>query len=181
MPNRRMAMTLAEVLVALAIVAILAAIVIPQVGSQLRRGQVAAIADQLGNLRTAISNYRENVNRYPTALVQLTTPLVLGDQDLCGVNVPTANRNAWRGPYLAQTVLVTGIPVGDAIVQNDLLRNPLTDAGTPPGILQIKVAGVPITIAADVEKQFDGDSVYTTGSILWAADTLTFQMPIRNC
>lgn len=175
------AMTLAEVLIALAIVALLAAIVIPQVTGQLRKGQAAAIAQQLTSLREAISSYQDNVTRYPTTLTQLTTALVNGDQDLCGVNLSAANRNNWRGPYLAQTILTTGIPVGDAIVRNDIARNPLTDAATPPGILRITVASVPITIAADLDKQFDGDSVYTTGTILWAGDSLTFQMPIRGC
>jgi prepilin-type N-terminal cleavage/methylation domain-containing protein len=179
----REAMSLAEVLIALAIIAVLAAIMIPQVTGKLRTGQSAALAQQLTNLREAISNYHDNVNAYPTTLTQLTTPPVVGDQDLCSVNLSPAERNAWRGPYLAQTVLATGIPVGDVIVQNDVVRNPLTDAATPPGILQIYVSSVPITIAADLDKQFDGDSVYTTGSILWdgGSETLIFQVPIRGC
>jgi type II secretory pathway pseudopilin PulG len=172
---------MAEVLVTLAILAVLAALVIPQVTGQLRKGQVTALANQLTNLRTAIVNYRDNVTRYPTALVQLTTAPVAGDLDLCGGTLTPASRNAWRGPYLTQPVLVTGMPVADFTVRNDIVRSPATDAVTAVGQLQLTVKSVPIEIAADLEKQFDGDSVYTTGNIQWAGDSLTFVMPIRNC
>jgi prepilin-type N-terminal cleavage/methylation domain-containing protein len=179
--NRDRGFTLAEVLVTLAIFAVLAALIVPQVTGQLRRGQSTALANQLTNLRTAITNYRDNVSRYPRALMQLTTAPVVGDVDLCGTALSPANRNAWRGPYLTQPVLVTGMPVADFTVRNNIIRNPATNAGTPVGQLRLTVQSVPIEIAADLEKQFDGDSVYTTGNILYAGDSLTFVMLVRDC
>jgi prepilin-type N-terminal cleavage/methylation domain-containing protein len=179
--RRDQGFSMAEVLVTLAILAVLAALVIPQVTGQLQKGQSTALANQLTNLRTAIVSYRENVSRYPKALIQLTTAPVVGDVDLCGTALSASNRNAWRGPYLTQPVLVTGMPVADFIVRNNIVRNPATDAAVAVGQLLLTVKSVPIEVAADLEKQFDGDSVYTTGNIQYAGDSLTFVMPIRNC
>jgi type II secretory pathway pseudopilin PulG len=175
-----------ELLAVMTILALLAATLYPAVATQIRKGQATALADQLTNLREAIGNYQENVTHYPTVLTQLTTQPLAGETDLCGVALSVSNRNGWRGPYLGQNI-VGDMPAGDATILNDITRNPLTNAVTPPGILQIKAINVDSTTAADLEMQFDGTiigSSYTTGTILWTAlglDTLTFQMPIRNC
>ena len=184
MTRMRSGLTLIELLAVLAILAALAAVLYPAVAVQIRKGQSTAVADQLNNLRQAIISYQGNVNRYPTVLTQLTVQPIAGETDICGFVLPGANRNAWRGPYLAQNIL-GNIPVGDATVQNDIVRNPLTNAVTPPGILQIVVTDVDPTSATDLEAQFDGNNNFLTGSVLWVAvgtsGTLTFQIPIRNC
>ena len=184
MSRSRSGLTLVELLAVLAILAALAAVLYPAVAVQIRKGQSTAVADQLNNLRDAIINYQGNVARYPTVLTQLTVQPIAGETDLCGTALPAANRNAWRGPYLAQNI-VGNMPVGDATVQNDITRNPLTNGAGPTGILQIVVAGVDPTSATDLEQQFDGNNNFLTGSILWVAvgssGTLTFQIPIRNC
>ena len=183
MLRRRPGLTLLEILVVMIILGALAAVLYPAVAVQIRKGQATALADQLNNLREAIGNYHANVSRYPTVLTQLTQQPLAGENDLCGFGLSGANRNAWRGPYLAQNI-VGDIQVGDAVVQNDVTRNPLTNGATPPGILIMKVASVDSTSAVDLEAQFDGNNNFTTGTILWTTlgvDTLTFQMPIRNC
>lgn len=179
----RAGLTLVELLAVMAILGALAAVLYPAVAVQIRKGQSTALADQLANLREVVASYQVNVNRYPTVLTQLTQQPLAGETDLCGVGLPVANRAGWRGPYLAQNI-VGNMPVGDATVQNDILRNPLTNGGGPLGMLQIKVSSVDSTTAADLELQFDGNNNYTTGTILWTTlgvDTLTFQIPIRNC
>lgn len=182
MSQTRRGITLVELLAVMAILGILAAVLYPAVAVQIRKGQSTAIADQLNNLREVIANYRTNVSRYPTVLTQLTQQPLAGATDLCGVGLPLPNRNAWRGPYLAQNI-VGDMPVGDATVMNDIVRTPLTNGATPPGILQIKVVNVDSSSAVDLEVQFDGNNNFTTGTILWTTvgDTLTFQMPIRDC
>ena len=178
----RPAFTLAEVLVALAILALLAAVLFPTVGAQLRKGQSAALANQLDNLRTSIGNYRTNVVRYPFVLVDLTTQPGVGSVDACGTAIPAANRALWRGPYLTQVIL-GNTPVGDATLLNQLVRIPANGVGAP-GLLQILVASVDSTVAVDLEAQFDGNNNFATGTIQWTtlgADTLKFLIPIRGC
>lgn len=184
MTRARPGLTLVELLAVMAILAALAAVLYPAVAVQIRKGQSTALANQLNNLREAITNYQANVTHYPTVLTQLTVQPVAGETDLCGNNLSGGNRNAWRGPYLAQNI-VGNIPVGDATVQNDILRVPDVVGAVPTGILQIVVTGVDPNSAADLEQQFDGNSDFATGSIQWvpvgSSGTLTFQIPIRNC
>ena len=176
--RRREAMTIVEVLIALAILAIIAAVVLPTTAGQLRDGHAAALANQLANLRDAIGNYRQNVGAYPISLTQLTTQPV-GGADACGTALSNPEVNAWRGPYINQNI-VGNMPVGSAIVVASLTRAP---AGTI-GLLQIRAARVENDIASELEEQFDGNANFATGTILWTAagdDTLTFQIPIRGC
>lgn len=177
-PARR-GLTLVEILIVMAILATLAAVLYPSVSVQLRRGQSTALANQMDNLRQALSNFQQNVTKYPLFLTQLTAAPVNGDDDSCGANLTTGNRNAWRGPYLTQSVN-GNIPVGDATVDNQLIRLPST--GTL-AMLRITVTGVTQNSATDLELQFDGNNDFTSGTILWVAgtETMTFQIPIRGC
>lgn len=170
--------TLVEILIAMAILATLAAVLYPSVAVQLRRGQSTALANQLDNLRQAIANYQQNVTEYPFVLTQLTVAPVAGDDDSCGNPLSTAQRNSWRGPYLAQNI-VGNMVVGDATIQNQLVRVAL--AGTQ-ALLQIRADGVQLNTATDLEAQYDGNANFATGTILYdGTNMLTFQIPIRGC
>lgn len=178
----RVGFTLAEILIALAILAVLAAVLYPTAAAQLRSGQSAAIGNQLDNLRQALANYRQNVTRYPSALTQLTTQPTGVSLDACGTTIGAGNAALWRGPYIAQDI-VGNMPVADALVINGLTRIPPAGAGQP-GLLQITVASVDSALAVDLERQFDGNNNFLTGTIQWTTlgvDTLKFLIPIRGC
>jgi len=182
---KRAGMSLVEVVAAVLIVALLAAAVYPTIAAQWRRGQSAALASQLGNLRDALEAYRDNVTRYPRTVSQLNTALGVTATDACGATMSPGIRNKWRGPYLSQNVSGE-IPVGDATVKDTFVRVPPTDAGTAPGILRIRVINVDTLAAIDVERQFDGaeQANFGSGNVLWStagSDTLWFQISIRNC
>jgi prepilin-type N-terminal cleavage/methylation domain-containing protein len=176
-------MTLLEVLIALAMIAIVAAVVYPTVAGQLRTGQTAALGNQLVNLRDAIASFQENVGAYPRLLTELTSAPVAGDDDSCAADLSGAERNAWRGPYINQAI-VGAMPVGDASVQVTMVRVPATTAATQAGVLQIQATGVASDVATDLESRFDGNADLTAGNIVWTSasgGTLTFQIPIRGC
>jgi len=185
--KRKRGFTLAEILVALAIVALLTAVIIPTVGGSLRQSQASAIADELTNLTTAITAYRQNVLKYPNKLDLLTnTPVAGTSLDICGVAMLAANVSKWQGPYLARPITTgTDFPIGDATVNDQLVRNPPgVQAGV--GTLQIKMDLVDTVAAVALEAQFDGNADFTTGSILWnrtnpGVGTLTYLIPIRGC
>lgn len=172
-----------EILIAIAMIAIIAAVVYPTVAGQLRSGQSAALGNQLANLRDAISNFQQNVGAYPRLLTQLTNTPVAGDDDSCAVDLSAAERGAWRGPYINQAI-VGAMPVGEASVQTTMVRVPANIAVTPVGVLQIQATGVPTDVANDLEARFDGNANLASGNITWVAasgGTLTFQIPIRGC
>jgi type II secretory pathway pseudopilin PulG len=174
---------LAEILIALAIAATLAAVLFPAMTAQLRRGQSAATASTLSNLRDAIVAYRGNVLRYPRTLSLITNAPTGTATDACGNVLSAAQRAAWRGPYLTQNVS-GNVAIGDGTGLDTLIRNPATDAAVAPGTLIIRVINVDSTTAADVDRQFDGTLDFASGTILWATtglDTLKFNIQIRNC
>jgi general secretion pathway protein G len=184
-PRRRAGFTLVEIMIALAILALLAAMLYPTAASQLRSGRSTALANQLDNLRQAIANYRENVQRYPKVLTQLTNQPVAGALESCSGALPGPLMARWRGPYLTQNI-VGNMPVADATIQNLLVRNPPDLSTGQAGLLQIGVLDVDLSTANDLEARFDGDANFSTGTILWSltgADigTLTFQIGIRGC
>lgn len=178
-------MTLLELVAAIVIMGILAAVLYPTIGAQLRDARAAALARQLEALREAITNYQDNVGQYPRQLTQLVISPTLGAVDLCGNLLSGGERNDWRGPYLTNAI-VGDLPVANYTVKDTILRVPPTTAAGQVGTLQLRALGVDSVTAADLEMRFDGALNYTTGTILWTATvppagTLIFQVPIRGC
>jgi prepilin-type N-terminal cleavage/methylation domain-containing protein len=184
MVARRRGFTLAEILIGVAIVAILAALLVPTVGGRLRQAQASAIGDELTNLTSAITAYRQNVLKYPMTLALLTTTPTTGHKDICGVNMVNANISRWQGPYLARSI-TEDFPVGDASVRDTLVRSP-SGIQTGVGLLQIRIDDVDTVAAVALEAQYDGNADFTTGSIIWGRTNpyvgiLTYSIPIRGC
>ena len=117
--------TTVEVLVALAIVAVLSAIVIPEIVGRIRESRQSALSQTFFGLSQGIAEYRKAVTRYPYQLILLTQAPVLLDptaKDACGNNLNASHINNWRGPYVSRQLLSTGIAMGDAQIENQLRR-----------------------------------------------------------
>lgn len=82
--------SLMEVLIAVAIIAVLAALVAPRLFGQLDSSQVTAARTQLRMIETTLDTFRLDVGRYPTQQEGLQI-LVSPGADLAG---------RWNGPYL---------------------------------------------------------------------------------
>src|SRR5437762_2679793 len=96
---RRRGFTLPEVLVTITIVAVLAAVVVPAVLNQVSKGDNAAVAGDVGALRTAISNFTTDTRHYPKSIHDLVSKPLSTELDLNGVAYGTSAINAWKGPY----------------------------------------------------------------------------------
>lgn len=96
---RRRGFTLPEVLVTITIVAVLAAVVVPAVLNQVSRGDNAALAGDVGALRTAITNFTTDTRNYPRRIGQLITPITSSDSNLTGATYSSNAVNSWKGPY----------------------------------------------------------------------------------
>ena len=194
--SRRHAFSLVEALVALALIALIAALVIPTAKSQLDKGEVTAVTQNLQGIREAILAYRENVGLYPSQLVQLVTkPGVSGVTTFssCLTVTPAANIAKWRGPYLGQEMTTSGLPSGDVLILNQLQRSPQTTASVPEGTLIVEVDKAfhnppSENFVTEVEEAIDGTtaSPLTTGAIRWTATSgtegkLAFHIAIRGC
>jgi prepilin-type N-terminal cleavage/methylation domain-containing protein len=158
----RRAFSLGELLVALAIVAILSAMTLPMVFSKIEAAQEKALADTFSSLSQSIAQFRSQVGTYPLLLSSLTTAPASGDNNLCAATYGATKVALWRGPYTSRTVTTNGILVGDYTIQNQMRRV----TSTTPNTMQIDVGSVPTSIVDDLEERIDaGTASGTTGTI----------------
>lgn len=192
MPKHRHGFTVLEVLIGLALIAIMSAAVIPALMGRVRDAQTSALGQSLFSLSQAIFEYRKAVTSYPSQLVLLATKPQGTNTDLCGNNIGNGNANSWRGPYVSRELVSGGIGIGDAQIVNTLRRTPAAPA--LPTTLFIDVTMVDTLTAVDLEAQFDGDASPGTGSIRYSNGpvgsipaaapgtvTLSYAMPVNGC
>lgn len=99
----RRGFTLAEVLVTLAIIAIMAAVLLPALNQQISKGDISRLASDLTNIQTAAQAFLSDVHRYPGSTSQLTTSVT--GNDVNGVAIPSALQAKWKGPYIGRDVI----------------------------------------------------------------------------
>ncbi len=120
-PKRRSGFTLAEVLVTVGIIAVLAAVVVPTIASQLNKGDVGRIVNDATNIRTGMEQFLADTRRFPTKLGQLIRAPVAASATDTGVagQFTAAQVNRWKGPYLAKdSVALTRTGFGATFVSN---------------------------------------------------------------
>lgn len=101
----RSGFTLPEVLVTVAIVAVLAAAVVPAVTQQLSKGDEGQFTSSIRNLQTSITSYVSDVRRFPYDLTQLTEQPALSDSAWVPASeLPQAFVDRWRGPYVQSSL-----------------------------------------------------------------------------
>lgn len=169
--------TLAEVLASVAIIAIIAAAVVPTVYNQVAQGQAGRIGNDLLNIRTAIDNFYNDIGRYPKSLGQLTNAPAsasVSQPPLVGPFYTTQEVSKWRGPYLTKdsvAALVTGsnYSITSAF---DSVTLAFTGTARTAGIkyMIVYLVGVDTTTAVLIDNAID-DGNTQTGVIRWRKHT----------
>ena len=172
--NEPAAFSLAEVLVALAIIAVLGAVLLPALNGKLRESRTSAISQSLNGISLGMAEYKKAMGRYPGQLTMLTTTPTTSQTDICGNTVPSTSTALWRGPYISREFIGGGIPMGDGLIYSGVRRLPTTVTSTPPNIVYalIDVGGVELTTASDLDTQLDGGDGAFAGTIRWTASNL---------
>lgn len=175
----RSGFTLAEVLVALTLIAILSSVIVPAVRGRLQDAYESAIVAEFDNLSSAIAAYRQDVGKYPPALDYLTAlraPIV----DRCGVALTAAAQANYRGPYVTREILNL---VGYVFQQKDTVNDVITAVASPVG-LGITMVGPDTMTAHNVDLRVDGFANKTLGGLQWAATgsdvAITFVIPTKS-
>lgn len=193
--SKKRGFSLGEILVAVAIMAVIAAVVIPSIGGQLNKGETGRVTSDLTNIRSSVEQFLADVRRYPSLMVQLQTKPGTSAAD-SGINNTLAFSAAqvarWKGPYMTKDFSVSGATgYGAAIV--GIRTCSIASASTLTGCmapvpagqryLTIAIPGITNAEALEIDAAMD-DGVLTTGQIQWvtggAKDTLRYlALPIQ--
>ena len=171
--RRRRGFTVLEVIVAIFMIAVVSAAVIPALMNRIRDAERSALAQTLFSLSLATVEYRKAVSVNPRALSNLAIQPGVNATDACGNALPPATVANWRGPYVTRELLASGVGIGDATIRDTLRRHP-----GPPTLLFIDVANVDAKIAADLDAQYDGATpTPTTGTLRYTAAAILGALP----
>jgi prepilin-type N-terminal cleavage/methylation domain-containing protein len=166
--RKRHGFTLAEVLVAFALVAILAAVLVPTVRGRMQDSYENALIAEFDNIASAVTAYRQDVGHYPPDIDYLFQMRTSSPTDRCGVALSANAKANWRGPYITRAVLSTALAY--VFAQKDTVWDSLFVAGSPVGIY-IKVNGPDTVTAHNVDVKIDGVANATTGALQWSTNT----------
>ena len=181
--RRARGFSMVEVLVAVGIIVIITAIVVPMVARRLDEGKAGTLASTLDALRHGVLEYRADVRRYPTHLRYLAA--APGSAvDICNQTVPSSFLAGWRGPYIDRSMTTSGLLVGGMTVLDSIGRVAFTSSTT--GDLTIRVTDVDSTIARRIEREQDVTADFAAGAIRWtqtsqSEGTLSLIIPARGC
>ena len=100
--------TLPEVLVAVAMVGVLSAVVLPTVIGQIGKGEVSRVVQDLQSVEQAAQMFRSDVGKWPASIAHLVdgTLVTSGTASLDATNYGTGAAS-WNGPYLARGSALT--------------------------------------------------------------------------
>jgi type II secretory pathway pseudopilin PulG len=174
-----------EILVALAIIALILTAVVPMVARRLSDGEAGSVASTLDALRNGILEYRADVRRYPTH-VRYLSAAPGSAVDICGQTVPASFISGWKGPYINRSIGTSGILISDMTVLDSIVRTPATFTSSTTGELAIRVDNVDSTVARRIERDQDATLDFAAGTIRWAQTsgtrgTLSLVLPARGC
>lgn len=144
--------TLVEVLVTIAIVAVLAGVLLPALFSQMSRGDIGRLASDMNSLRTGVETFGTDTHRLPKNVDQLTTASAVssGATDINGQVFGTAIAARWKGPYVNRDLVGA---TGGGIIQNSFVKNVTGDNGGT--YLSAIVSGLTAADFGEIDKIFD--------------------------
>ncbi|MBA2688176.1 MAG: prepilin-type N-terminal cleavage/methylation domain-containing protein [Gemmatimonadaceae bacterium] len=188
--------TFTEIVVALAIIAVLTAVIVPGLNLRLRSAQSASIIQDMRSISSGILQYRENVGRYPQSLIMLSSSTA-ATVDACGNTLPATLSANWRGPYVSQDI-ASGFVSGDAVIKPSMVRSPINtnpNSTVLDGTLRIDIERVDSLSAESIEAAFDGYTGslvrFDGGTVRWVPvagasgmgkiGTLIYTIPVRGC
>jgi type II secretory pathway pseudopilin PulG len=161
---------LLEAIVAIVMLAILAAAIVPLVAGAEDRARAEATVRDLDHLKSAIDEFKARIGVYPSQLNHTVEPIVPGGKNSCGNNYGVAGRNNWAnndasyGPWFRERMIVSnfGLPTGVGFIEDDMTRTADT--------LVVSLIDVPEAAALELDLIIDSTITGTgptVGEIRW--------------
>lgn len=182
--SRRSGFTLPEVLVTVAIVAVLAAVVVPAVTQQIGKADSPGFTSSANSLRTAITSFVSDVKKFPGDIEDLQVQPTVADFELsatgaAGTTYSAATVARWRGPYDNSGGTTGTLLIGYGWSTTSVVYDSLGYV-----VVALSKAGADSTDANALEVAIDGGGVGSnaTGSIRYlngATNTLSPANTVR--
>lgn len=176
---RLVGFTLAEILVALALIALLAAVLLPTVAGQILKGDTARVSQDLEAVRSGIEQFLADVHRYPGKYSDLSTKIVSGtDTDINGANYPSGLASKWGGPYVTKDTFQAKVATGFGAS----ILNAFSKTNNTNGIayVTISISGIDSLDFWRLDASFDGTADSTKGLLRWSGGTTKYlAIPIQ--
>jgi prepilin-type N-terminal cleavage/methylation domain-containing protein len=181
-PNHapRRGFSLGELLVGMAIIAVLAAVLLPAVAGQVTKSDATRTIQDLSSIRTGVEQFLSDVRRYPKKLSHLTRGIA-AQTDINGTAYPANLISRWKGPYVGRDT--SGALGGFVTGYGAVMLDSLVKITYQPGVdyVTVRVAGITQTDFERMDTEIDGAISATGGVLRWVTgDTLKFlAVPIQ--
>lgn len=194
--RRARGFTFVEVIVSVAVMAILAMSILPSLSASFERTEMEATVAMLVAVRDAIFRpgtgsvaFYQRIGANAGKLSELTNAIVSGNaavsDNSCGnaFNFIQAGRWTVAGPFLNVNIDSTGLALPIGTAQNDLVRVP---ANGGPGVLEMSILSVKGNDADLLDRLVDNGDGNASGSIRWSVvpvggrTTVIYRIPING-
>lgn len=157
--------SLAEILVGLALLALLAAVLLPTVAGQILKGDAARVTQDLNAVRSGAEQFLADVHRYPGHYTDLSKVIVASSatvKDIYGNTYNDGMVSRWKGPYVTKDTLNNGVSTGfGGTIQNTFFK--VTNASNAVDYLTVLIVGVSASDFDKIDEQIDGPSTSPAG------------------
>ena len=167
----RAGFTLAEILVALALIALLAAVLLPTVAGQILKGDAGRVVQDIDAVRAGAEQFLVDIRRYPGRYSDLSRAITTANTDVLGVAYSAGHVSKWKGPYITKDTMNASVETGyGGRITNQFMSVMNTNA-VP--YLTVVATGIAAADFDRIDEQVDGASVSpagrTTGRLRWVS------------
>jgi prepilin-type N-terminal cleavage/methylation domain-containing protein len=159
--------TLAEILVSLTLLALLAAVLIPVVAGQVLKGDASRVMEDLGAVRLGADQFLADVHRYPGKYSDMSKVITTANTDINAVTYTAGLVAKWAGPYVAKDTVNAAVPTGfGGSISNTFMKVANTNGINYVTIVVTGIAGADFD---RIDLQFDGVVNRTGGLLRWVS------------
>ena len=184
LPSRhpRLAFTLAEILVTLALLALLAAVLLPTVAGQILKGDAGRVVSDLQAVRSGQEQFLADIHRYPGKYSDLSKAVTATNTDVLGNTYSAGMVSKWKGPYVTKDTVNASVPTGfGGSITNVFMQ--VTNTNAVP-YLTVVITGINGPDFDKIDEQVDGVVNRTSGLLRWVSaggvdSTKFLTMPIQ--
>lgn len=157
--------TLAEILVALALMAVLGAVLLPTVAGQIMKGDAARVMQDLQAVRGGQDQFLADIRRYPARYSDLSKVVATTNTDALGNAYSAGHVSRWKGPYVTKDTVNAQVETGFG----GAIRNPFMLVTNTNAVqyVTVVITGISGPDFDKIDEQMDGVINRTSGLLRW--------------